>query len=221
MQEYTLEEISKHSTATDCWIIINSLVYDVTRFLSSHPGGKSSILAFAGKDATEVFYDLHKKNVLDKYGPKLVKGRLVNATPKIHSEVIDKVTPFAEHFSSTGWKSPFFTASHLSFRTGIRKILQDTLGADAEQMEESAEDPSAEILKKLGQEGVWAARIGVAAIPWIRKGNIKLPDNLEPEKLDYFNEQISVWLYEPLRTRLRLLNYLVLKLMQSELLVGR
>jgi alkylation response protein AidB-like acyl-CoA dehydrogenase len=191
MNEYTLEQVSLHNTTLDCWIIINNQVYDVTRFLNSHPGGKSSILAFAGKDATEVFYDLHKKTVLDKYGPKLVKGLIAGSAPKIHSEIIDKVTPFAEHFAVTGWKSPFFTQSHHSFRVAIRKILQENLGADAEQMEEAAEDPSPELLRKLGEEGIWSARVGVAAVPWIKKGGLKLPGGQDPEKLDYFHEQIA------------------------------
>jgi alkylation response protein AidB-like acyl-CoA dehydrogenase/predicted heme/steroid binding protein len=191
MQEYTLDQVSVHNTASDCWIIINNQVYDVSRFLNSHPGGKSSIMAFAGKDATEVFYDLHKKNVLDKYGPKLVKGAIVGTAPKIHSEIIDKVTPFAEHFAVTGWKSPFFNQSHHSFRVAVRKILQDNIATDAEQMEEAAEDPSPELLRKLGDEGIWAARIGVAAVPWIKKGGLKLPGGQDPEKLDYFHEQIA------------------------------
>lgn len=32
------DEVAKHKTATDCWIIVNGKVYDVSGFLKDHPG---------------------------------------------------------------------------------------------------------------------------------------------------------------------------------------
>ena len=40
MKEFTIEKVKLHKTAKDCWIIINDKVYDITKFLSEHPGGK-------------------------------------------------------------------------------------------------------------------------------------------------------------------------------------
>jgi cytochrome b involved in lipid metabolism len=37
-KQYTLDEVAKHCTETDCWIAVNEKVYDVTAFLSEHPG---------------------------------------------------------------------------------------------------------------------------------------------------------------------------------------
>ena len=37
--EFTASEISKLNTADSCWIILNNLVYDVTSYLDTHPGG--------------------------------------------------------------------------------------------------------------------------------------------------------------------------------------
>ena len=42
-------------------------MWDVTKFLPDHPGGKKAIMTFAGKDASEEFNMLHAANVLDKY----------------------------------------------------------------------------------------------------------------------------------------------------------
>merc|ERR1712072_283796 len=64
---YTLEEVAKHNTATDCWVAVNDEVLDVTEFLSDHPGGKKAIMLFAGKDASEEFNMLHKPDVVHKY----------------------------------------------------------------------------------------------------------------------------------------------------------
>lgn len=52
---YSAAEVSKHKTKNDCWIIINSNVYDVTDYLDFHPGGADMILMVCGKDATREF----------------------------------------------------------------------------------------------------------------------------------------------------------------------
>ena len=64
---YTEEEIAKHNTEGDLWVVIEGKVYDLTTFLPDHPGGKKAIMLFAGKDATEEFNMLHPPNVLKKY----------------------------------------------------------------------------------------------------------------------------------------------------------
>lgn len=74
-QVYKLEEVAKHNTETDCWIVIDGLVYDLTKFLAFHPAGKNVILEFAGKDASEIFHYFHADHVLLKY-KKLVVGEL-------------------------------------------------------------------------------------------------------------------------------------------------
>ncbi len=39
---FTLEEISKHNSENDLWIVINNKVYDLTKFAKVHPGGKGT-----------------------------------------------------------------------------------------------------------------------------------------------------------------------------------
>ena len=36
-KDITWLEVSKHNTNEDCWIVIENNVYDVTKFLDSHP----------------------------------------------------------------------------------------------------------------------------------------------------------------------------------------
>lgn len=52
-------EVAKHSSADDCWIVVNDGVYDVTSYLMEHPGGAESILLNGGMDATEDFIAIH------------------------------------------------------------------------------------------------------------------------------------------------------------------
>ncbi|KAJ3072873.1 hypothetical protein HDU98_002735 [Podochytrium sp. JEL0797] len=72
---FTIDEVSKHNTDSDCWIIIDGKAYDVTGFLDDHPGGKKIIVKLAGKDASKQFHMYHNAaQVLRKFGPKLLKG---------------------------------------------------------------------------------------------------------------------------------------------------
>merc|ERR1711904_558136 len=64
---YSMEEVAKHVTKTDCWVVVSGQVLDVTKFLGEHPGGELAILTFAGKDATEEFDMIHPPDVIDKY----------------------------------------------------------------------------------------------------------------------------------------------------------
>ena len=186
---FSWSEIKQHNSEGDCWIVIDSVVYDVTKFLKAHPGGKASLLAYAGSDATEQFFELHKKSVLDKFGPKLRKGLVSGSQPLYVPKVgeFDLVTPFAEHNSVLGWKSPFFNQSHLEFRKEIRSFFDREIRAEVEQLEESGEEPSREFFAKMGKAGILAARIGVAAIPFM--GDLKFPAGLR--NMDYFHEQIA------------------------------
>ncbi len=51
---YTLADISTHSTSSDCWMAIEGNVYDVTSYISQHPG-RDTILEGCGIDATDLF----------------------------------------------------------------------------------------------------------------------------------------------------------------------
>lgn len=63
--EYTPDSIKKHNTSDNCWLIIHKKVYDVSSYLSSHPGGAEIILSCAGKDATREFDDIgHSKSAI-------------------------------------------------------------------------------------------------------------------------------------------------------------
>eukprot|EP01117_Protostelium_nocturnum_P013518 TRINITY_DN5050_c0_g1_i1.p1 TRINITY_DN5050_c0_g1~~TRINITY_DN5050_c0_g1_i1.p1 ORF type:complete len:563 (-),score=249.06 TRINITY_DN5050_c0_g1_i1:118-1806(-) len=70
------EEVAKHNSEKDCWLIIENRVYDVTPFLPEHPGGKKVVLKEAGKESTEKFKSLHNEEVLKQHGPKLLVGFL-------------------------------------------------------------------------------------------------------------------------------------------------
>eukprot|EP00761_Pharyngomonas_kirbyi_P013499 gb/GECH01013528.1/.p1 GENE.gb/GECH01013528.1/~~gb/GECH01013528.1/.p1 ORF type:complete len:132 (+),score=26.58 gb/GECH01013528.1/:1-396(+) len=53
----TMEEVEKHDSDTDCWMVIDGKVYDVSDYIFDHPGG-AIICDYAGKDATEAFDEI-------------------------------------------------------------------------------------------------------------------------------------------------------------------
>lgn len=51
----TWDEVSRHTNASDLWVVIGGDVYDLSAFAKSHPGGLKVLTAGAGRDMTEPF----------------------------------------------------------------------------------------------------------------------------------------------------------------------
>lgn len=42
-----------------CWTVISGEVYDLTKWITSHPGGQGSIISLCGRDGTASFSAMH------------------------------------------------------------------------------------------------------------------------------------------------------------------
>jgi len=58
-REITLDEVAVHNTPEDCWTVVDGSVYDLSNFVSSHPGGQAAIQKICGIDGTETFTGKH------------------------------------------------------------------------------------------------------------------------------------------------------------------
>ncbi|EME83101.1 uncharacterized protein MYCFIDRAFT_51556 [Pseudocercospora fijiensis CIRAD86] len=75
------QEIAKHNTAEDCWLVIEDQIWDCTQFSGEHPGGPSLILRYAGKDATKAYSEIHSPSIVkNSLSPHLFKGNLDRST---------------------------------------------------------------------------------------------------------------------------------------------
>eukprot|EP00164_Ancoracysta_twista_P004395 GFYU01005925.1.p1 GENE.GFYU01005925.1~~GFYU01005925.1.p1 ORF type:complete len:226 (+),score=80.77 GFYU01005925.1:90-680(+) len=64
---HTTADIAKHSTPSDCWVIVNARVYDMTHYHSAHPGGSSEITRYCGGDgSSDFFIDDHTDSGIDE-----------------------------------------------------------------------------------------------------------------------------------------------------------
>lgn len=56
----TIQEVRKHNTRDDCWMVLRGTVFNVTEYLRYHPGGADELMRGAGDDATSLFNETHK-----------------------------------------------------------------------------------------------------------------------------------------------------------------
>ncbi|XP_039956656.1 cytochrome b5 [Bactrocera neohumeralis] len=76
---YSREEISKHNSNKNTWMIIHNNVYDVTEFLNEHPGGEEVLIEQGGKEATENFEDVGHSSDAREMMKKYKIGELVES----------------------------------------------------------------------------------------------------------------------------------------------
>jgi cytochrome b involved in lipid metabolism len=56
---YTMERVKANNTSASCWSVISGSVYDLTKWINSHPGGSGAIVSLCGKDGTADFLGMH------------------------------------------------------------------------------------------------------------------------------------------------------------------
>ena len=74
----TAEELAKHIVPGDLWIAVSGKVYDVSNFLSTHPGTEKPLLHFAGKDGTAGFMTKHPHVDISTFDAVKFVGDFVN-----------------------------------------------------------------------------------------------------------------------------------------------
>jgi uncharacterized membrane protein YidH (DUF202 family) len=55
----SIAEVAQHDDSASCWAAIEGTVYDLTDWVSQHPGGSDRILGICGTDATDQFGAQH------------------------------------------------------------------------------------------------------------------------------------------------------------------
>lgn len=58
-KQYTISEVARHNDTKSCWVIFRDNIYDITRYISIHPGGPKILLDKGGRDMTDDFNVAH------------------------------------------------------------------------------------------------------------------------------------------------------------------
>lgn len=61
----SLSEVNKHNSASDCYLIINQKIYNVSSFINSHPGGAQKITEKCGQEVSDLFAQIHSNRAWD------------------------------------------------------------------------------------------------------------------------------------------------------------
>ncbi|KAF4597133.1 hypothetical protein EYR40_007584 [Pleurotus pulmonarius] len=193
LRTFSREEVAKHTTDGDLWIIIDAKVYDISRFKNLHPGGASVFFdpEVAGQDATEAFFGLHRYEVLEKpQYQRLIIGTIEGEESIYHGRVVGELStvPYAEPtWLTEGYHSPYFSKNHREFQKVVRKFFDQYIWEDAQAREEDGKRPSQDVLDKMAEVNLHAMRMG----PGKHLKGLKLMDGLvQPEEFDYFHELI-------------------------------
>ncbi|KAL0567393.1 hypothetical protein V5O48_014597 [Marasmius crinis-equi] len=197
---FSREEVSKHNKNGDLvgrlqWIIIDSTVYDVSKFASLHPGGLAALSneEVAGQDATDSFFELHRFEVLQRPQYSRLKiGHIHGEEPQITSRPPGSPSevPFAEPtWLSKGYYSPYYNESHRRLQQAIRKFNQEVVFPDAQAREEDGKRASKHIFEARARLNLPAMGLG----PGPHLQGLTLMDGaVKPEEFDCFHELVMI-----------------------------
>ena len=59
VKTFSMVEVALHADATSCYSVVNGAVYDLTNWITKHPGGQQAIRGLCGKDGTSAFTGKH------------------------------------------------------------------------------------------------------------------------------------------------------------------
>lgn len=182
---------TQHNRAGDLWIIIDSVVYDLSKFAKLHPGGLSVLTDpdVAGQDATTVFFSLHRVEVLAKY-PRLVIGRVEAETPKIRALGAGQLSrvPYAEPaWLVPQFSSPYYKDSHRTLQRNMRQFVDTVITPEAREREITGEAASDHVKRALADSGLNHMRLGpgphLHGKEWM---------GVRGEEFDFFHELILI-----------------------------
>eukprot|EP00937_MAST-01D_sp_MAST-1D-sp2_P001273 g1273.t1 len=181
---FTLSDVARHRSKGDCWIVVDEAVLDVSRFAAVHPGGEQLLVQAGGRDATEEFYGLHRKDVLRKFRGRLQIGVVEGRARPADDSICD--IPFTEFLRE---HRPCYGASHLALRAYLRAFLAEHVADVAEECERTEAPVPPEIHRKLGEAGIYAAANGPKLVP--PEFAARLPPAIAHGRLfDYHHEAV-------------------------------
>merc|ERR1719181_705977 len=83
------DEVAKHSSKDDCWVVLNGHAYNLTSFMNEHPGGAAIIAKYAGRDASKAFNPIHPKDIVNTLPASALLGPVTPAEVPVEKKQDD------------------------------------------------------------------------------------------------------------------------------------
>ncbi|KAJ3268584.1 hypothetical protein HDV01_002563 [Terramyces sp. JEL0728] len=194
---FTAEQVASHNSANDLWITVHGKVYDVTNFVNEHPGGKKVLLKVAGQDATKQFDQFHNAQVLEKWGPKLLKGVIGSGAAQESAaeeplegleegDLFGDGVPFGDPYWYSDWHSPYYNESHRKVRAVMRRWVEKEVMAFCHEWDEAKQLPK-ELFIKAAKAGILQSVVGHVDPKYTE---VPFPGDIPADKFDSFHEFI-------------------------------
>jgi hypothetical protein len=160
----------------------------------------------AGKDATQVFFSLHRHEVLLKpHYSRLQIGKVQGQEEAIKAPVPGELSkvPYAEPtWLNDGYYSPYYTNNHRKFQKAVRAFCMEVIHPEAVRCEDNGNRISQEVVDKLRyvqcvHRTPWMLKIWFSTTNIIAMrlgpgkhliGRSLLGGIVKPEEFDYFHE---------------------------------
>mmetsp|Transcript_17694 Transcript_17694/g.28642 ORF Transcript_17694/g.28642 Transcript_17694/m.28642 type:complete len:680 (-) Transcript_17694:1254-3293(-) len=89
-REYSLDEVARHHTIDDLWLIVDEGVFDLTRYAKmqkgGHPGGVDILLAYAGSNATAEYHFINHSKFANRLLRRYRIGRVAGSEKMLNTE---------------------------------------------------------------------------------------------------------------------------------------
>lgn len=112
-----------------------------------------SLPHLAGKDATQVFFGLHRHEVLLRpQNKRLQIGKVAGQKELIKAPQPGELSqvPYAEPtWLSNGYHSPYYSENHRKFQTAVRTFFQTVVQPESIKCEDSGQKISQEVVDKM------------------------------------------------------------------------
>jgi len=171
VRKITLAELSECNgrDGKPAWVAIERKVFNITKYCKLHPGGRKILLDQAGKDVSELFWQFHRRDVLDTIGAKLVVGELDQPlkTPRSRrtrkrmpskpNEVVGEYAsiPYASSMWEHGFFSKYWTDEHRRFHKALIRAMTELKIKERVRLVKATGKFDISIIQDLAKAGIW------------------------------------------------------------------